>query len=537
MLNLVAPFIFLAFIALINGLNLASFTLFCIYFILVFYSEIYSFKFIKRAIFNEAFFSGGLKRLLSGRIFILFSSFVMALVFAFSFVFNALTITKFELIFIAFVVPPIFYIVKFSLLKLVKNSLKHPEILTKRAAVFISAIIVSTLYIFISFKFRSVEASGNLFAYLSMAKFDRSFSLGILNELYTYSFYLNSSFSWLENAASENFKIPLFIALVLNKILFFTSIALLASFSRVKSGYFVATIAILAFITTTFIALNGLNFKEQTLPPTKTQKLVDIVLINGAKLTMSRDEFLNLKRDLNLTKDSDLAFTKAEVSAYIDEFYDVGTRSLASRMADFKYHFLTDYLLLFHGVKDGNSSKFMSEKFSEFVNLSFDSNASAKLEMIISKNLDSYISNLYSNFSLNLDTNLTKFSLDDSRFKVSAATTLAASIAAKTIAKVGAKTAAKVGVKSAVSTAGGVSGAVCGPAAIVCVPTFAIATWFGVDYAVAKGEEALSRDEFEAQIYSDLMREKEIFKAQVTTELDKVYSEVLETLYEVEYHP
>lgn len=119
-------------------------------------------------------------------------------------------------------------------------------------------------------------------------------------------------------------------------------------------------------------------------------------------------------------------------------------------------------------------------------------------------------------------------------FNTSVKFTAATLIGAKVLSKVATKVMAKVGSKVALSGSSSLGGVVCGPFAPLCAVGIGTATWFGVDIAVAKSEEKLSRDEFEAKIYNDLMVQKDEFKENIFSELDALFSEILDEIYKVE---
>ncbi|NLY03306.1 MAG: hypothetical protein GXZ15_00435 [Campylobacter sp.] len=535
--NLAIILLSFGFILWLSELNLVGFVFFGLFFTLLFYFEIFSFSYTKRLIYSRAFFSGVLKKLFSGKIFVTISSLLSSLVFTASLVFNTLAISSYEFISICLFIPALFITVRFVVLKVSQNNVKFHQILTKKYTILITAILSSLIFALLSLSLSS-QTNTNIFMHLSKSEFNRSFNIGFLNEIYVYAFYLNSAFSWLQSSISGWQKVFYLVFFALNKFIFFTAICIVLSvvFSRnsLKDGYFLKTVSVLAYITLALITTNSLNSKISIKKPESiSKKLVDIILLNGAKLTLSQDEFKEVRANLSHTKDSNLSSAKLEINSFIDEFYEKGAKALANKISDFRYSFLTEYLVLFHGIKDGNNSEFILRKFSEFADESFDKNVSNELEEIIAKNLENYTASLYSNFSTKINTDLSYLNLESGRFKVSGSATISSLLAGKTLAKVGIKTAAKTSTKATISGVGASAGVFCGPGAPLCWAILGVVTWFGVDYTVSKGEEIIGRDEYEFRIYSELMEEKKLFKNELNLELDELYSQILDTLYEI----
>jgi len=92
--------------------------------------------------------------------------------------------------------------------------------------------------------------------------------------------------------------------------------------------------------------------------------------------------------------------------------------------------------------------------------------------------------------------------------------TLSTKIAAKLSSKLVMKGAIKGGSKLSAAGIGATTGAVCGPAAIVCSPLFAAVAWFGTDAIIITGDEYLHRDEFREEIIESLIQQKEVLKKQ-----------------------
>jgi len=101
--------------------------------------------------------------------------------------------------------------------------------------------------------------------------------------------------------------------------------------------------------------------------------------------------------------------------------------------------------------------------------------------------------------------------------------TLSTKIAAKLSSKLAIKGAIKGGSKLGAAGIGAATGAICGPAAIVCSPLLAAAAWFGTDAILITGDEYLYRDEFKQEIIESIDRQKQSLK----DEYKKIYTDAL----------
>lgn len=91
---------------------------------------------------------------------------------------------------------------------------------------------------------------------------------------------------------------------------------------------------------------------------------------------------------------------------------------------------------------------------------------------------------------------------------------LSTKIAAKLSSKLVIKGAAKASSKLGAAGSGLVTGAVCGPGAIICSPLFAFAAWFGTDALLISGDEYLHRELFKKEIIQSINEQKNILKKQ-----------------------
>ncbi|CZE48649.1 hypothetical protein [Campylobacter geochelonis] len=557
-LNLAILVLTFLFIFFVKKLECVWVLAFFIFYAFCFYLEIFSYKFAYKTSLNKAIFKDNsfLKKIFSGKILISFSSFYLATFFSFIFVFNLLSINKTEILFDFLIALFIFILVKFSILKWLKSELRYARFSSKRWIVLTSAFVTSLVYgvLFII----QTPNFGDLgyFEYLNAQNPTSAFSCSFLSEISAFSFYLNSSYIWLENAAFSEYKFVILLFNIFNKFLFFVALNHLFSLffttrnDGVKFGYFLRTIFTLAYVMAVFMFLNYINLdikSEQKTPITKTEKLVKIVIKNGIKFDVKASDFAKFSSDTNQTLKLNLAKSKDEINSYIDLVYEKAALSLARKMSEFKYSVISDYIVLWHSVWDDNSTKFIEEKFSQFSKDSFDKEFEVKLLNLVETGVKRYENELLKNVQnlassqgvgLNLDLNLTNFFSSQYHLNkalgTGAITAMGAGVAAKTLAKTASKTALKSSAKIATSSSAAFSGTVCGPAAVVCVPAFAVASWFGLDYVITKSDEILTKDEFEKEIYENVMSGKDEFKKELNLELDNLYSEILNSFYEVE---
>ncbi len=103
-------------------------------------------------------------------------------------------------------------------------------------------------------------------------------------------------------------------------------------------------------------------------------------------------------------------------------------------------------------------------------------------------------------------------------------TTIGSKIVAKLSSKMIAKGVIKGGSKLGAVGIGAATGAVCGPAAIICSPILAAAAWFGTDAMLATGDEYLNRDEFKQEIVQSIDQQKR----RVKEEYKKIYTHAFE---------
>ena len=377
------------------------------------------------------------------------------------------------------------------------------------------------------------------------------FKSALLNEIYALKFYKNALFELALSQSPSALKIALLFLICAGDFVFYCAILHLCAFvlfmpratSAPKIGRFSGTIFALAYVTLCLIcaAQTRTARGEAERPKSAVETGVQIVLQSGERLILSAREADALRGELNATRFAAEANAVSALNSYIDAVYDEGARLSAQKMADFNYSFLSDYLVLWHGVWDDDAGAYLNEKFAGFVSESFPKDFGENIAKIAAANVKNYESSL--NFTLKkygakIDLNVTQsFSLKSKAYRASGTGlgalggVLGAKLISKSFAKTAAKTGAKTLTKAGASATSGSAGLVCGPGAVVCVPAFAVATWFGLDFAFVKGDEALNREEFEAAIVRDMMAAKEELKRALAEDfnatIDEISSEIL----------
>ena len=379
------------------------------------------------------------------------------------------------------------------------------------------------------------------------------FRSALLNEIYALKFYKNALFDLALSQSPSALKIALLFLICAGDFLFYCAILHLCAFvlftpraaAAPKIGRFSGMIFALAYVTLCLICAaqtrTARGEAEGVYPKSAVETGVQIVLQSGERLILSAREADALRGELNATRFAAEANAASALNSYIDAVYDEGARLSAQKMADFNYSFLSDYLVLWHGVWDDDAGAYLNEKFALFVSESFPKDFGENIAKIAVANVKNYESSL--NFTLKkygakIDLNVTQsFSLKSKAYRASGTGlgalggVLGAKLISKSLAKTAAKTGAKTLTKAGASATSGSAGLVCGPGAVVCVPAFAVATWFGLDFAFAKGNEALNREEFEAAIVRDMMAAKEELKRALAEDfnatIDEISSEIL----------
>ena len=379
------------------------------------------------------------------------------------------------------------------------------------------------------------------------------FKSALLNEIYALKFYKNALFELALSQSPSALKIALLFLICAGDFVFYCAILHLCAFvlfmpraaAAPKIGRFSGTIFALAYVTLCLICAAQTRAagggSESVHPKSAVETSVQIVLQSGERLILSVREADVLRGELNATRFAAEANAASALNSYIDAVYDEGARLSAQKMADFNYSFLSDYLVLWHGVWDDDAGAYLNEKFALFVSESFPKDFGENIAKIAAANVKNYENSL--NFTLKkygakIDLNVTQsFSLKSKAYRASGTGlgalggVLGAKLISKSLAKTAAKTGAKTLTKAGASATSGSAGLVCGPGAVVCVPAFAVATWFGLDFAFAKGDEALNREEFEAAIVRDMMAAKEELKRALAEDfnatIDEISSEIL----------
>lgn len=401
----------------------------------------------------------------------------------------------------------------------------------------------------------SLASVAEIFEILKSIAPQAHFKSALLNEIYALKFYKNALFELALSQSPSALKIALLFLICAGDFLFYCAILHLCAFvlfapraaAAPKIGRFSGTIFALAYVTlclicaaqTCTVAIGA----EDAHPKSAVETSVQIVLQSGERLILSAREADALRGELNATRFAAEANAASALNSYIDAVYAEGARLSAQKMADFNYSFLSDYLVLWHGVWDDDAGAYLNEKFAGFVSESFPKDFGENIAKIAAANVKNYESSL--NFTLKkygakIDLNVTQsFSLKSKAYRVSGTGlgalggVLGAKLMSKSLAKTAAKTGAKTLTKAGASATSGSAGLVCGPGAVVCVPAFAVATWFGLDFAFAKGDEALNREEFEAAIVRDMMAAKEELKRALAEDFNATIDEISSEIFKI----
>jgi len=89
---------------------------------------------------------------------------------------------------------------------------------------------------------------------------------------------------------------------------------------------------------------------------------------------------------------------------------------------------------------------------------------------------------------------------------------VASKVALKATSKIAIKSSSKLAAKGATSGAAAATGALCGPAMVVCSPILATAAWFGSDALLIGADEYMNRDAFRKEIIEAIEYQKEVLK-------------------------
>ncbi len=94
---------------------------------------------------------------------------------------------------------------------------------------------------------------------------------------------------------------------------------------------------------------------------------------------------------------------------------------------------------------------------------------------------------------------------------------VASKVALKATTKVAIKSSSKLAAKGATTGAAAATGALCGPAVVICSPVLATVAWFGSDALLVGADEYLNRDTFRKEIIATLEEQKEILRQDYKT--------------------
>lgn len=526
-LSIVATiYLFFIFWARLNCTYLIALFLLLLGFLIV---EIYSYRALFRVVVSRAFFKKGgvLRALFSGKLFSFVSSFFYASLLLFSFIFTMMFITKLEFVLFGLLLPPFFLLVRRAFFALFKNELNYNQNL-KRVSIYFCSFVASFVYTAVALFFLN-GAESEFFAFL-VGENLCSANCSLINEIYSSVFYLKRAILWLEQNFFIEHKLLLFLIFGLNNFLFFVAIFHLISLffggKGLNLGYFLTTIFTLFYATSLFMVV---SFTKEIAPSgtvSKTKEFVEIVVQNS-KFKIEKSELLSLLNYQKESKERHKEKLKRDLDNYIDLIYENSSTIFANKLAEFKYSVFSDYLVLWHGVFDNED--FVEKRVEELLKESFPKSFTQGLDGAINRELSSYEREIYDKLSLNLsnlELNLSNIAYSN-RQRVGISGSFGAGIGAMLVAK----SLAKTGGKAAFSSSSAAVGAVCGPAAVICIPAIAIGSWFGFDYIFAKGDEFLNKDSFIKEVKEELMSQKDGFKRELYMKIDELFDEVDKSIF------
>ena len=542
-LNILSFISLLVFIFFAKFLSNSVILVFFAFWVFIIQREIFSYIYFYKIAKNRAFYKkfGFLMKLFSGKNITQILSFFSAFILAFSLILNFLNLSKLDFVFIFIILPTIFIFFRIFTLKILKNELKNPILASKKWLIIITAIVAVFLNFFINLAIYDKQEIINLnfFEFINSLNPNSVFNSSIINEIYVYSFYIDGLNTWLAN----KFSIFILLFLSINKFIFF--VAILHIFSSVfnkkvkiyKFGYFINTILILFYIYLIFFLAFKLEKIGENLQnkETWTQKSFEFILKTGEKITLDLQNSQKLVSDINQTTQNLMQNTVNSVNNYIDGVFDSSAKMAAKKIGDFNYSAFSDYLVLWHSVIDGDSTTFLNDKFNKFLNESFPTNFNENIEQIIALNIEKYEKDLnliFKNIDNKIDFNITNVDFMQNKMARVQNSGIGASFVGGGIAlKMATKMLAKTNAKLAASATAGESGVICGTGAIVCVPALAVATWFGFDYLFAKGDEMINRDDFERQIYDEIVKNKIILKNSLNSEIKALFNNFQDNIF------
>ena len=277
------------------------------------------------------------------------------------------------------------------------------------------------------------------------------------------------------------------------------------------------------------------------------------VMVDGRLLASpSYQETYQRKSALILQKlDADSGIAKQQIAASVDQAIDQAFEPVlgnVERFLDFHYSVVGEYTELTAGVlgdMEGNFQRilFTESGFSDKIAFAFREMDAAH-RSILTAQLSKLRAAIALEFALDIEEialveqGMTLSIADaEARFAgvnlaaksgaAAGAALLAARMLSRTLfVKAAAKGGAKLAGKAAGAGAGGSAGVICGPAAVVCVPAFALAGWLLTDKAIVEADEALNRAQFRDEILGIIAAEKQRLKIEATRAYQESYDAV-----------
>lgn len=523
-----------------------------IFWIAILSSEVFSYIFFYKLALNTSLFrqNSFLNVLFSRKLLSAIFSIISGAILAFCFIVNILFISTYEFLFISLIVVALFLVMRFVGFRILKSEFKDVFLGSKKWIILFSAFVSAISWAILILIFsKQVPLDMDFFEFINAQAINSSLKCSLLNEIYAYSLYINSATQWFQGSLFSKSSILIFIFIALNKILFFVACVHFISFffalnfdaRKIKIGYFLMTIFTLCYITFAVYTASNLNRYLGEKIETKTEKTVKFILKNGIKFDINATDAQKFIMQLKDAKELNLAKLQYQTNSYIDKVYEECAVNVSQKVSEWNYSAMFDYIVLWHKIFGEGAEKYISEKFKEFIDESFPSNFNEELSNIVLSGIGRYekdIKDIFFHYktdeNLRFDFNITNdFSHGNQLTRLGISGVSAVGITGALMAKMAGKTAAKTTAKFTASGASASSRVICGGAAIVCVPAFAVATWFGFDYIVAKGDEFLNRDELERKIYHDLMSNKNEFKNAFNKELNATFEQISDEIFQV----
>lgn len=245
---------------------------------------------------------------------------------------------------------------------------------------------------------------------------------------------------------------------------------------------------------------------------------------NSILFSLENNQTIKLiKEDLNQT----LKNLEKTIDIKVDKIFEITYTNIDSFL-DFHYSIKGEYSELFlAGIGDiedeiekrlfkpefiKDIQKMQNEIGLEFIKES--QNHTNYIEKSITKNVDIELnSNILEKIKLDINSNIEIQEIKiGALIGVKIVPLIAKVISAKIALKVTSKIAIKTSLKGATMTTAIASGAICGPAVVICSSVLATVAWFGTDALLIAGDEQMNREDFKNEIVRAIDIQKKILK-------------------------